>query len=1093
MTTPRTLPPTDEKRASQIPAAQLLIALGYEYLTPEQALAERQEKKSNVLLEGILREQLQKLNRIHYKGGEHPFSEGNIEAAIQQLKSVRYDGLQRTNEEVYNNMLAQGVALPQTIDGDSKSFLLKFIDWQNPENNRFHVSLEYEVERERSTKIAVPDMVLFVNGIPFAVIECKAPGVEVDEAMSQMIRNQGKNYIPRLFIYTQLVMAINTNKAKYATAGTKANFWSVWREEALEKEEGDNFQALSESVRESLRHQINPKSLSLSPQGSFSDLGETRLVTEQDKALYALCRPERLLDLAGRFTVFDGGIKKIVRYQQYFVIKSMLQRIMEYVDDSSRRGGIVFHTQGSGKSLTMVMLARNLILAPELKDPRIVLVSDRQDLDKQIGGVFKKSDLEVKRVSSGKNLLDLVSHQQAGIITTLVHKFQKAQGTDRFQDKSPNIFVLVDESHRTQFGEFAGEMRSMFPNACFFGFTGTPLMKKDKNSFARFGDLIKPSYSINQAVKDGAVVPLLYEGRHSEMRQDKEAMDFWFERHTADLSEAQKADLKRKYARADELNKADKVVCRRAADISEHYKSYWQKKKLKAQLAAPDKATALRYHKYLKEVGDVSSEVIISPPDMREGYEEVEDESKIEVVRFWKKMMEIYGKESKYNETIIDQFKHSDHPEIIIVVDKLLTGFDAPRNTVLYLCRKLKEHNLLQAVGRVNRLHDENKEFGHIIDYVGTLGELDKALTTYEALEDFNEEDIAGALLSMYDEIEKLSQRHSNLWDIFNAVMGTDDREAFERLLIDDQLREEFYRRLREYAKTLEIALSSEKFLMTVSDDNLKRYKYDLRQFQSLRKSVGLRYADEIDYQNYGEKIKLLMDRHISSHKIIRLNQSPINIHNRKDSDKAKEHPGTYDKGKGSYGQGKGEEKSVASQADQIAHETKKYITENFEQDPAFYEKFSKLVKATIDDFRAGRMSDSDYLKKVGEIQKMVNDKERTGVPASIAHNNDAAAYYGVLLPLFREGKLADALDDESAQSVAAEMALVAFGALDKNQKVDFWNDRDAQNQVRYEMEIYLHGDLRDKRKIHLSDPQMDKMIEGVMRVARNRGHGDKR
>ena len=1086
MTTTRETPPTDEKRASQIPAAQLLIALGYEYLTPEQALAKRQGKKSNVLLEGILREQLQKLNRIHYKGEEHPFSEGNIEDAIQQLKSVKYDGLQRTNEEVYNKMLAQGVALPQTIDGDSKSFSLQFIDWQNPKNNRFHVSLEYAVERERSTETARPDMVLFVNGIPFVVIECKSPEIGVDKAVSQMIRNQGNDYIPRLFIYAQLLMAINKDNAKYATVGADADFWSIWREEALEKEEGDDFQTLSKSVRESLRHQINHEDLSLSTQGSFSGLGETRPMTEQDKVLYSLCRPQRLLELAGRFTVFDGGIKKIARYQQYFVIKSMLQRIMESTDDPSRRGGVVFHTQGSGKSLTMVMLARNLILMPELKDPRIVLVSDRTDLDKQIGGVFRSSDLAVKRASSGKNLLDLVTHQQADIITTLVHKFKKAFRARKYQDKSSNIFVLVDESHRTQFGELAGQMRAMFPNACYFGFTGTPLMKEKKNNFIKFGKLIKPQYPINQAVEDGAVVPLLYQGRHTEMEQNEQAMDLWFERHTASLSEAQKADLKREKARANELNKADQVVYMRAFNINEHYKSHWQGTGLKGQLTAPDKATALKYHKYLKEFGDVSSEVIISPPDMREGYEEVEGVPKIEVVRFWKKMMERYGKESKYNESIINQFKHGDHPEIIIVVDKLLTGFDAPRNTVLYLCRKLKEHNLLQAIGRVNRLH-KDKEFGYIIDYVGTLGDLDKALTTYEPLEDFDEEDIAGALLSIDDEIKKLSQRHSNLWDIFNAVTGSKDREAYKKFLADEKLREEFYRRLREYAKTLEIALSSKKFMMTVEADQLKCYQNDLREFESLRKSVGLLYAEKVDYhRDYSAKIKQLMDTHIHSDKVTILNDQPVNIHDREDLDKAKEQLGTYN-------HRKQEKEGKASQAEQIAHETIKTIAEKFDQNSEFYKKFSKLLEKAIDDFRAGRMSESQYLSDVREIQKEVNGKKYEDVPANIADNVDAIAYYDVLLPLFRKGKLEDALDDESAQTVAAEIARVAFEALDSNRKVDFWDDENAQNLIKNEIDDCLFNELRDKRKIYLSDPQMDKMIEGVMRVARNRGHGDKR
>ncbi len=585
----------NEKHLSQIPALQLLIGLGFEYLTPVEALRERQNRASNVLLENVLRTQLKEINRIRYKGSEFLFSEENVQSAIQKLKNIKYDGLLRTNEAIYD-LITLGTAMEQTIEGDSKSFNLNYVDWHNPGRNRFHVTVEYSVERSRSTETARPDIVLFVNGIPFCVVECKAPQVEVEQAVSQSIRNQNDDYIPKLFIYTQLVMGINKNSAMFATTGTAAKFWGVWKEPGLttENTESTEYKKLEKLVQDSLKVEIDPIDFSVCSVPSVVE--KSRLVTEQDKALYALCRPERLLELAWKFTVFDGGIKKIARYQQYFVIKSTLNRVKHFDSTGSRRGGIVWHTQGSGKSLTMVMLARNLALDSEILNPRIVLVTDRDDLDKQLGNTFVACGLEANRATSGRNLLELVAEKKSGIITTLIHKFDKAYAVKKYQDESPDIFLLVDESHRTQFGSFSARMRQMFPHACYLGFTGTPLLKKEKNNFTKFGELIEPHYSITQAVEDGAVVPLLYEGRHVEMTQNRKAVDLWFERHTHGLTKEQQADLKRKYARAEMLNKADQVIYMRAFDISEHYRLNWQSTGFKAQLVAPNKVSALKYN-----------------------------------------------------------------------------------------------------------------------------------------------------------------------------------------------------------------------------------------------------------------------------------------------------------------------------------------------------------------------------------------------------------------------------------------------------------------------------------------------------------------
>jgi type I restriction enzyme R subunit len=1070
--------PTNEKVTSQIPAVQLLLAMGYEYLSPDEALAERQGRLSNVLLENILRGQLKDINRIRHKGGVYLFSEENIQSAVQKLKNIKYDGLLRTNETVYD-LLTLGTAMEQTIESDQKSFNMNYIDWRDPGRNKFHVTVEYSVERSRSTEITRPDIVLFVNGIPFCVIECKTPQIEVEQAVSQSIRNQNDDYIPRLFIYNQMVLALNKNSAKYATTGTAAKFWGAWKEPGLTKEEKQaglgaksaKEKELEELVQNSLRYGINPDNFSVSP--SLSVVEKTRLVTEQDKALYALCSPKRLLELTWKFTVFDGGIKKIARYQQYFVIKSALNRVKQFDMTGSRKGGVIWHTQGSGKSLTMVMFTRNLALDNEISNPRIVLVTDRDDLDKQLGNTFAACGLEANRATSGKNLLELVAEKKAGIITTLIHKFEKAYTTRKYQDESPDIFILVDESHRTQFGSFSARMRQMFPHACYFGFTGTPLLKEEKNNFTKFGELVKPHYSITQAVEDGAVVPLLYEGRHVEMTQNKQAVDLWFERHTQGLSKQQQADLKRKYARAEMLNKADQVIYMRAFDISEHFRSYWQGTGFKAQLVAPNKASALKYNDYLNEIGMVSSDVIISPPDMREGYEETDDETTNEVIKFWQKMMKRYGSEAEYNKQLINQFKHGDAPEIIIVVDKLLTGFDAPRNAVLYLCRTLKEHTLLQAIARVNRLY-EGKEFGFIVDYASVLGELDKAFTMYSAFEGFDESDLAGTLTSINSEIEKLPGRYADLWDLFKTVKHSYDEEAYELLLADESLREEFYGRLSEFGKNLSIALSSEKFLNETDEKTLSRYKIDLRKFQSLKASVKLRYAEAIDYRDYEPKIKKLLDTYIQASEVVQLNK-PVNIFDDEAFYVLKEEQEIYC----------GNPKTTASTADTIAHATKKVITEKMDEDPAFYEKFSKLIQQAIEDFRAKRISDLEYLNKAIDLRNKVVHKVHDDIPGMLSGNEDAAAYFGVLKHFLEQ----HGLREEKLESAAADTAITICHILEKHNKVHFWDDEDAKKQAVNEIDDYLYDELKTERGIDLSFDQMDKIIENVLQVAKHRSY----
>jgi len=1065
----------DEKYLSHIPALQVLVNLGYQYLTPAEALAARGGKAGNVLLEEILREQLKKLNRIQHKGSSYLFSEENIQSAIQRLKNVKYDGLLKTNEAVYD-LLTLGVALEQSIEGDLKSFTLNYVDWRNPANNVYHVAAEFAVERTRSVETCRPDVVLFVNGIPFAVIECKSPKVEVAQAISQTIRNQRDEYIPRLFTYVQTVLAANKNEARYATTGTPAKFWSKWKEDVADADLAPLLERpLPESVKASL---FDLAFAELGVREEIAPYLVGRQVTEQDRTLYALCRPERLLEMAWAFTVFDGGVRKIARYQQVFAIREVLARVKQTDDSGKRRGGIVWHTQGSGKSLTMVMLARALALEPAIRNPRIVLVTDRVDLDKQLGNTFAACGLSPDRAESGRHLVELVSDGKAHIVTTLVHKFDKALAYKKFSDASPDIFVLVDETQRTQLGGYSARMRQMFPNACYIGFTGTPLLTREKSDVAKFGGVIH-TYAIDQAVADGAIVPLLYEGRMVELEQNQAAIDIWFERHTQGLTDQQKADLKKKYARAEMLNKAEQVIYMRAFDISEHYRQNWQGTGFKAQLVAPNKAAALRYKAFLDELGAVTSEVIISPPDEREGFDEIDaEESTDAVVAFWQRMMKRYGSEEDYNKSIVNAFKNGDEPEILIVVDKLLTGFDAPRNTVLYLARRLKDHSLLQAIARVNRLYEDEsgskaKDFGYIIDYVGVLGELDQALTTYSALEGFEAADLEGALTSIHEETKALPQRHAELWDLFKTVKNRQDEEAFEQLLAFDPLRADFYERLSAYAKTLAIALSSERFITETPEQKLRAYKNDLKRFVNLKAAVKLRYAESVDYRDFEPRIQKLLDTHISASEVVQLN-APVNIFDEAAFQKVVEE------------QGAGSEKNLGAKADMIAHATRRAINERLEQDPAFYEKFSRLIQRAIDDYRAKRLSDLEYLQRVTEIKEAVVSRKGDDLPPALNGDADAAAVYGLLRPFVAN----HVSDDEQAQNTAAEAAMAVWDIFRRNRKVGYWDDLDAQRRTMNEIDDYLYDEVKGARGIALSTDEMDEIIEKTMQLARHRMAG---
>ena len=1049
-------PSFQEDHISQIPALQLLINLGYKYLSPEEALRLRGGKASNVLLENILEERLRNMlcNTFTSGGQKYQFSNSSISEAINALKKMPYDGLIRTNEKIYD-LLSLGKSFEETLPSGKKSFDLKYIDWQNISNNAFHVTEEYSVETSDGKNRRRPDIILFINGIPVCVIECKRPDMKepMEQAISQQLRNQGKEEIPYLYTYSQLLMALGVDYAMYATTATAKKFWSKWKERSSDENEIQKL--INKPIDSMAKEELFGEKYNY-VKDYFNSLEKNgRQTSEQDRALYRLCRPERLIDLMRYFILFDAGEKKIARHQQYFVVKSAISRVKEYESGKKRRGGVIWHTQGSGKSLTMVMLSKALAMEPSIPNPRVIVVTDRINLDKQIRDTFQHCGIEAKRAVSGTDLLGLLEDERNTVMTTVLFKFRSAVRQSKKALNTENVFVLADEGHRSHYGTARGTMERMLPGACYIGFTGTPLMKDEKRStIEKFGGFIDPTYTIEEATADGAVVRLIYEGRLNVLNVNREPLDKWFVRESESLSEDQQADLKREFTSKSKLMSVEDNIKAIAFDISEHYSKNWKGTGFKGQLAVWSKANAVKFKKHLDSFGKVTSEVLISAPDDREGYDEVDDEPTDEVNKFWSKMMDRFGDNEKYEEQLVSKFKDSEDPEIIIVVSKLLTGFDAPKNTILYLAKGLQDHTLLQAIARVNRIC-EGKEFGYIIDYAGILRELDEALTSYEALSGFEEKDLQGTLINIKTEVRQVAEDFTNLKGMFQGIKNKQDSEEYQRFLADQEIRDVFYKKLSVFSLRMGIALSSRVFYEEYGEKQIDDYKKELKFFQSLRRAVKNRYSEMLDRAEYEPKIKRILDTYVTSGDMVQIT-GQVDIFDRVKFDKAVE---------------KAEGK--AAMADTIAYNTRRTIHDKFDEDPVFFKKFSDLLEEAIAAFRAERMSDAQYLEKIKDIAANIINKDNKDLPRELKNNDTAAAVYRVIKhELESTGR-------EGFEPTTAALAIDDI--IIKNAIVDWQYNEDAKNTMINKIEDYLLDN------VDMEFDSVDTIISEVMKIAAKR------
>lgn len=1021
-----------EINASQRPALALFEAMGYTYISPADCDKQR-GSRYHVLLRDILRGQLRRLNRYVYAGAENEFSAANIERAMEDLDEPLTDGLVRTSEKIYDALLL-GKSYPETVgDGKMLSFNLRYIDWETPQNNMFHVTEEFAVDSRDRQHNARPDIVLFINGIPFAVIECKAPHIPVDEAVGQMIRNQQAAYIPQLFKFAQFVVATNKNAVKYATVGTPKKFWSVW------KEQDDEWL-----------------------QTRLKALVPDRMPTEQDRNIVSLFSPERVFELIRYFILFDANVKKVCRYQQFFAVREIMKTIAESDEHGNRRSGVIWHTQGSGKSLTMVMLAKYILM--ELKDchPRVVIVTDRKELDAQIAATFAHTRLTPARATSGRHLVELVNSARADVITSIINKFNTVERQE-VKNPSRDIFVLVDESHRSNYGLMATRMRSVFPNACYIGFTGTPLMKSEKNTMARFGRLIH-KYTIRDGVEDGAIVPLIYEGRFVEQKVDEENIDLWFRQTTRRLTEAQREDLRRKWSSIRRLTSTDARIKRIALDISEHFIEGYKDTGFKAMLATNYKRDAIRYLECFEQFGDLNCAVVISPPDMREGVDDADEGADDLVVSFWNKMMQQYGDADRYEEAIKNRFCDGEI-DILIVCSKLLTGFDAPLCQVLYIDKELKEHGLLQAIARTNRLH-EGKDYGLIVDYRGLIEKLDTAMDMYSGagLENFDGGDLKGVVVDVMSAIGNLRSAYTQLVELFTPVGSISDAEAVEVFLADDKMRQDFYTLLCAFGRALHLVLNAEQAYNALSKEERQKVQDTFIFFSKVRRSVKLQYCDAIDNAEYEPLMQNLLDTHLSVAGLKKIT-SPIDILNKDDFEKELEELG-----------------SLRSKADAIASRMTRSISEKRDENPAYYDSFSKRIRDALALYKEKVISEAEYLAKMRTIMEDYHaGKSTVSYPARIKNNVHAQAFFGVLTALFDEVE-----DERITPDFVAEVSEEITKIVASHSQVDWTNNKTIHDRISQDIDDLFYK-YEKERSLKLSFDLIDKIIDNVKTVALRR------
>ncbi len=1070
------MPPIDfsEEFAAKIPALTLLANLGYQYLTPQQCGAMR-TSNHKVILNDILKQFLQQ-QQVSARGKTFKLSANNITKIINKFNNFAMEGgLISTNKKIHED-LVYGHTVSQTVDGTKVEATIKLIDWHDPANNYYHVTEEITVTANTATR--TPDIVCFVNGLPLVVIEAKRPTAKnikttrIDESISQQIRNQKQEEIPQLFIFSQLLLAIDGYKAKYATCGTPEKFWAIWQEQsiALTEQQQIKNNKVNDKQLENIFAYKDRKKKHLT---KYLELTSKQLtVTEQDSHLIALLSPNRLLKLCKFFTIFhqDKKIGRIIaRYHQFFGVEKTIERLTSFGSDQTRpdarNGGVIWHTTGSGKSFTMVFVTQALLHIKQLAKCSIIVVTDRKDLEQQIFTTFQHTgelssrDCDQAKATTKKDLIAKIKANQP-IIFSIINKFAEITQEAKCLNPSKDIIVLVDEAHRSHQGETNTQMQNALPKAAFIGFTGTPLLKNDA-TVRKFGDMIH-SYTMEQAVADKIVAPLIYEQRMSKLEINSTEIDNFFNRFTKEFTEERRQNLKQKLANKNNIYQADARLELIAYDICDHFISF-KDKGMRAQLACDSKKMAIRYQQLFESIGEINTKVVISAPDTREGHDDVNTETKDIVQKWWQQNV---GKQQEeiYTKQIIKEFKDEDgNIDLLIVVDKLLTGFDEPKNAVLYIDKQLTNHNIIQAVARVNRIHPK-KEHGFLIDYRGVLKDLDMAIAEYrqkaeETADGFNPEDLTGLYNAMATEYKKLPQLHTKLWDIFKAVNNKQDGPALRQFLapkldpvtrIDSKLklRNDFYTALRNFAQCLSIAVQSQDYFQdTFFDDKRHTYKNTLATMNELRKQVIADSSEDEDDRNYEDAIKVFINKNISGISVEKQQQIPLHKLN-KDID-----INTIS------------ETEAKTLTAQIESQLAKRLDKLKNKDSYAAEKLSELLTKALQAIES-KKSAIDQLVFMQDVATQIIEPKIEGIPYDLLNKltnkqqqDRVHAYYGLFLKHLGE-KLIIANNKQLTAKQCFDYVLNIDTIIEQAIAENSLNQLEAERQIDHDIFMALHENL---------------------------------
>ncbi|NVB39645.1 type I restriction endonuclease subunit R [Pseudenhygromyxa sp. WMMC2535] len=1009
---------TTELTQSEDPAVELLVRLGYTEVSPDALDAERSSTKHAVLA-GRLQRAIQRLNPW--------ITPQNAAAAVKMVTQVPSTGLLAANEAIYRT-LTYGESVRQDLGAGIKSKQVRFFDFEDPRNNELIVARQYRV---RGVNMHIkPDLTVFVNGVPLAVIECKRPDLADPrgDAIEQLHRYQESEErwrnegAPKLFETAQILIAAWGTDACYGTTLTPGRFYFEWREP---------YPLAGEALDAELA-------------------GQKQGVRQQERVIYSLLRPENLLDVVRNFIVFEveNGlkVKKLCRYKQFVAVNRAIERITTAKPGSKGRGGVVWHTQGSGKSLTMVWLALKLRREAALHNPGVVIVTDRTALDKQITRTFKGCGFEVERAKTVRQLRELLANPIGKTIMTTVQKFQElreekdpgkkktGEGQRRERRRSfgtlsdaDNLVVMVDEAHRSQYRGLAANMREALPKAAFLGFTGTPIDKKDKSTLDTFGPYID-TYTIQQAVADGATVRIVYEGRLAKLRVIGTSLDALFDNVFADRSEEERAKIKQRYANERALAEAPRRIEAITLDIIGHFRDYIAESGFKAQIAASSRDAALRYYDELTRLNGPTRALVISSRH--------NDEAKFRP----------HAKTDTEITQLVEDFVEKDDPKILIVCDRLLTGFDAPVEQVLYLDKPLREHNLLQAIARTNRRYKDTKTHGLVVDYWGVSEELE------EALRIFDPNEVRGALEPKIDELPRLEARHRAALRFFDGVRDKDSLSDCLEVLDDDDVWAAFDDAFRAFARSLDMLYPAPEAL---------RFVDDARWLGKVRKAARtLPGRAGPDMSDCGAKVQKLIEDAVSAESVsVLFEQAPI-------------FSDTFDAQLAALG-------SAKAKASRVEHALRHEIHVKLEQDPAFYGSLKQRLEDIIADYEQGRIDESKRLQlSLALRSELLGGGQRSA--EALGLSGRGFAIYGLLARAGEAGAFAaEDADPNLPRDVAASVD-------DEVEKLSRFVDWDKKEDVLKELRRNVAKKLRKAAKMDRASSK--ELAVEVVELAKKRG-----